>query len=874
MALIRRREGSGWAAGPLGPRAGRFLAVFILMAAAIATIGWWAYSTESDYLRERENQELQAIANFKAEQIQDWLAERRLDALALAGTTYFREDLKHWLEDRESTSGKRLRARLESMGINDQYASIELLDRQGRPSLAIGTLGHRDPALPAALLPDIGRSPGLHLVDLFQDGDHIDFCYVLSVRGDTDDGVLGYLRLCMNPRRHLFPLIESWPTASETAETLLVRQDGDEALFLNDLRHRHGTALSYHLPLDRGDLPAAQAVRGREGLFAGIDYRGVPVLSYLRPIAGTPWRMVTKVDQAEVFRNVGWVAWVSVAGVTAAIVASAIVLWVFWSRQQLLASLAAAQALRRRNEELEAFMAAVPAPVLIAEDKECRRIVGNGAANEMFGVEAGTNISVSAFEGDAAPLYQIHGPDGRRLGPKELPMQRAAAAGRPEMRQECHLEFADGRTLWLLGNAVPLFDEEGGVRGCVASYTDITALKTTEQELRRSQAALVQAGQMARLGAWSVDLAQGADLRSSPVIWSDETFRLLGLSPGAVAPSARLFVSLLHPEDRLRSFEEWTVAMAERRAVDREYRIIRPDGGERTIHLRGEFVFDDQGRARHCYGAIQDITERKRLELAQAAYKMQLEDQVAARTAELTAVNRELQAFTYAASHDLKSPLRTIRNFAGLLEKNYAARLEEEGMLFVGYIRSSAERMNQLIDDLLSHARLDQQALDIRPVELAAAVRAALLERQEEVRERGAEVRVDLPAGRVWAESHGLIQVLRNLLENALKYSARACPPVIEIGGHIREGGYRLWIRDNGIGFDMADHDRIFEIFRRLHTYDEFPGSGIGLALVKKAMDRIGGKVWAESSPGKGAVFYLELPVCRQEAVRPSPQTC
>lgn len=852
------------------PRPWRFLAVFALLAAVISSVGWWAYRTETAYLRERENRELQAIANFKGKQIEDWLAERRHDAASVVGSAYIRDDFRRWLDGRDDRSGRRLQARLDSLRVYDSYVIIDLLDRQGISRLAAAS-SHRKPSVSPGLLADIGSGAEPRLIDLERDQDYIHFCYIAPLSDDRKAQVIGYLRLCIDPRRHLFPLIEGWPTPSRTAETLMVRREGNDVLFLNDLRHREGTAFDFRLPVGQESLPAAQAVLGREGVFEGADYRGVPVLSYLRPVAGTPWRMVTKVDQAEVFRNIAWLAQVSIFSVAAAIAVSALVLWLFWRQQELQAGLAAAQALRRRNEELEAFMAAVPAPVLLAEDPDCRRIVGNRAANELFGVEEGANVSLSAPE---APPYRAYGPDGRELRPEELPMQRTTASGQPMTGQECRLLFPDGRTVWLFGNAVPLFDEQGQVRGCVGSYADITTVKAAEQSLRRSQAALLQAGQMARLGAWSVDMVSSEDFRLNPVSWSDETYRLFGFSPGAVEPSIDLFVSLIHPEDRSLAIHEWNRALAERRALDCECRIRRPDGSERIVHGRAEFGFDDQGRATHCYGAVQDITERKQLEIAREAYKDRLEAEVTARTAELLAVNKELQAFTYAASHDLKSPLRGIHSFCTLLERNYRHQLEGDGIQFLDFIRRSAERMNHLIDDLLAHARLDQQAPVLRPENLSAAVRAALAERQEDIAEIGAEICLDPVDAWVRAESHGLIQVLRNLLENALKYSAGAKPPTITIGGAAQGDRYRLWIRDNGVGFDMAYHDRIFEIFRRLHSYEEFPGNGVGLALVKKAMERMGGKVWAESTPGNGATFFLEFALSPRKAEMLQAEMC
>lgn len=228
----------------------------------------------------------------------------------------------------------------------------------------------------------------------------------------------------------------------------------------------------------------------------------------------------------------------------------------------------------------------------------------------------------------------------------------------------------------------------------------------------------------------------------------------------------------------------------------------------------------------------------------------------------LASANRELQGFTYAASHDMKAPLARIISFSALLDRQYHDRLDGDGLLFLDFIRQNASRLMALIEDLLEHARIEQQVLHLGPVALQAAVQAVLLEKDGEIRDAGAEVHLDLPAATVQANPTGMAQVLRNLVENALKYSSGATPPVIEIGGRAGER-VCFWVKDNGIGFDMAHHDHIFEIFRRLQTQAEYPGTGVGLALVKKAMERMRGRVWAESAPGRGATFFVELPAAR-----------
>jgi signal transduction histidine kinase len=241
-------------------------------------------------------------------------------------------------------------------------------------------------------------------------------------------------------------------------------------------------------------------------------------------------------------------------------------------------------------------------------------------------------------------------------------------------------------------------------------------------------------------------------------------------------------------------------------------------------------------------------------------YAAELEQRVAERTAELNARNRELETFSYSVSHDLKAPLRGIDGYSRLLLEDYADKLDDEGRTFLHTIRRAALQMNQLIDDLLAYSRLERRPLQSGLVNLRALVDSLLAEREGELRARGMAVNIELPCASVLADPDGLVLALRNLLDNALKFTQATPQPAIEIGGREGENGCIIWVRDNGIGFDMKFHDRIFDIFQRLHRAEEYPGTGVGLAIVSKAIERMGGRAWAQSEPGQGATFYLELP--------------
>ncbi len=257
---------------------------------------------------------------------------------------------------------------------------------------------------------------------------------------------------------------------------------------------------------------------------------------------------------------------------------------------------------------------------------------------------------------------------------------------------------------------------------------------------------------------------------------------------------------------------------------------------------------------------VRDITERKRIENEVLQLNAELEERVQTRTAELAAINQELETFTYSVSHDLKAPLRGIDGYSRLLLEDHLGQLDEEGQLFLRNVRQGVEKMSQLIEDLLAYSRMERRGLHGIPVELATLMGRILAERAEDIQANGAQVRVELADLVARADPDGLAMVLRNLLDNALKFRHPDRPPRVEIRGQATGDLIQLAIQDQGIGFDMRFHDRIFEIFQRLQRAEDYPGTGIGLAIVRKAMQRMGGRIWAESTPGQGTTFFLELP--------------
>ena len=257
------------------------------------------------------------------------------------------------------------------------------------------------------------------------------------------------------------------------------------------------------------------------------------------------------------------------------------------------------------------------------------------------------------------------------------------------------------------------------------------------------------------------------------------------------------------------------------------------------------------------------LVERRRRRRAKEALNQlnaELEMRIEARTAALNAKSRELETFAYSVAHDLKAPLRGIDGYSRLLLEEYGKSLDSEAQTFLQTIQDSTDEMNQLIDDLLAYSRLERREVKTDRIELAPILNSLVDEKRRETREQPVDFVINVNGATVLADASGLAQALRNYLDNAIKFTRKVADPHIEVGSEESAERCLLWVRDNGIGFDMKYHDRIFDIFQRLNVTEEYPGTGIGLAIVRKAMERMGGRAWAKSEPGHGATFYLEIP--------------
>lgn len=289
------------------------------------------------------------------------------------------------------------------------------------------------------------------------------------------------------------------------------------------------------------------------------------------------------------------------------------------------------------------------------------------------------------------------------------------------------------------------------------------------------------------------------------------------------------------------------------------YRVRRPDGTFGWNAVNGKPVFGPDGAFRGYRGTGNDITERMRAEEGIRQLNATLEQRVQERTAALEASNRELEAFSYSVSHDLRAPLRALDGFSYLLKEEYADRLDEAGQEYLRRIRDASQRMGTLIDDLIELARISRLEMKRLDLDLAPLAREVAETLREQAPERAVEWRI-APELRASADPVLAKALIENLLRNAWKFTAERAAAQIEIGSGRLDGETAFFVRDNGAGFDPAYADKLFKPFQRLHDAKRFPGTGIGLATVMRVVRRHGGRVWAEGAPERGATFHFTLP--------------
>jgi len=409
------------------------------------------------------------------------------------------------------------------------------------------------------------------------------------------------------------------------------------------------------------------------------------------------------------------------------------------------------------------------------------------------------------------------------------------------------LRHVKGTVMPVLYNASVYRDGNNGVAGVFAAARDITHLKRAEEKLRHL-AAIVES---------SDDAIIGKTLDERILSWNRGAERIYGYTAEETVGKP---ISTVVPPDLQ---GELTGIMERVRRGERveHFETIRRRKDGKTIHvaLTVSPIRDGNGKIIAASTIARDITDRKRAEEEIQKLNKELEQRVAERTSQLELANKELEAFAYSVSHDLRAPLRSIDGFSRILLEDYADKLDGDGREHLDTVRAASQRMAQLIDDILQLSRITRTPLRLLPVDLSALAAAVADDLRKIEPDRAVEFVIE-PGCLAFADANLMRIVLENLVGNAWKFTGKTPGARIRFGMEVRSGTVVYFVRDNGVGFDMKYSAKLFGAFQRLHSANEFPGTGIGLASVQRIIHRHGGEVWIESRPGEGTTAYFTIP--------------
>jgi PAS domain S-box-containing protein len=494
------------------------------------------------------------------------------------------------------------------------------------------------------------------------------------------------------------------------------------------------------------------------------------------------------------------------------------------------------------RQRLQAMIEHVPAAVLFAEAPEGQIVLGNQHVEEILRHPIPHSRNVAEY----SEWIAFH-PDGTRVHAEEWPLARALR-GEVVSGEEYLYQKGDGTQGWIRMSGAPVLASDGTITGSVVAFYDIDREKRSEQRRRKIERAVAESEHQFRMIAdampqlvWTTRPDGFHDYFNRR--WYDYT----GATPDRVL--GELWAHFLHPDDRERTLQQWYQSLRSGDPFQVEYRFRSSDGTYRWFLARAVPVRNREGLIVRWFGTCTDIHDQKEGEAA------------------LRRSNEDLEQFAYAASHDLQEPLRMVAIYSQLLQRRYGARLDQNADFYIEQIVTGAQRMEVLLNDLRSYMHVTNIPANVPTAATADSFQVlsqVMSSLQPAIDESEARI-VTGKLPRVGVEPVHLQQILQNIISNAIKYRSKH-PPVIDVAAQRTGTEWLFSVTDNGIGIDPQYARQIFGVFKRLHG-QKYPGTGIGLAICHKIVERYGGSIWVKSELGRGSTFFFTLPAAEENAI-------
>ncbi len=869
--------------------------------------GYFFISHNLNYYRELAEKQLESVGRLKARELSYWIHEKIRDSETISQNQTFRENLATFLENPDDPQQKAsLKRWIKLLCDIEEYSEINLYDAHFEHLL--GYPDKKNPNIekpPLAFFNESINNPKSSFAGIFRNTYDQSANMYFFVPIDTVDNKGGQIRVLMvvtiNPHTFIFPYVQTWPTVSDTAETLLFKRDGEDVLFINELRHRKNTSLNLWIDIKSNpQLPAAMGALGKRGLVEGLDYRGEPVLAVILKVEGTPWLMVSKLDASEAYHNVWVYLWMAVGlmlSVVIIVALSGLMIWNLKRQKWLIGKLNVEQ----ENRELANRILSLNKyanDIIILADSEKNIIEVNNRACKRYGFSENefTKMTTSTLFADSKSTSMSTTMCSKTTNNRFESVHMAKSGEKFEVEISVSEVESNAKKYqqWII--------------------RDISERIRAEKELRETSEKM-----NAFFSSNLIGILFG-DIYGNIFSTNDEFLRIIGYDRDDLQEH-RIDWKNITPEQYLDlDYKYIRMAQEEGSCTPYEKEYTRKDGSRIWVYigyvLIGEkhdksvaFILDISGRKaaeneiiylcdklKEANSTLEARVEERTQEL-QIRYEeveklnfeiLEMSGDLQDKNAkiehaltQLTAANKELEAFSYSVSHDLRSPLRAISGFSEALLEDYAKQLDETGRDYLNRLINASQRMGVLIDDILKLSRISRAEINLNRIDLSYDIKNIINTLAETEPDRKYEL-VFNGSLEVLADQSLVRVALDNILRNSWKFSKKREETVITVGeitkvttdkfcvynddspipdelvGVINNNKYKtIYIRDNGAGFDMKYADKLFGAFQRLHSNSEFEGTGIGLATVKRVILKHGGHVWADSAPDRGTTIYL-----------------
>ncbi|MCX7425225.1 MAG: PAS domain S-box protein [Planctomycetia bacterium] len=823
------------------------LLVFVALAAGIVAAGGLLYRSQRDSCQTEAEHELAAVADLKVSEILMWRKDCSEEASIFYKNSAFSALVRRSIKrPQDLPVQEELRTWIGHFQVSEHYDRIALLDAAGNTWMSVPGAEEPLSSVTTEKAREAMRSGQLTFED-FRRNEYSKKVYIRLfvpiLDGPSGGRPLGVLMLRIDPEVYLYPFIQRWPTLSETAETALIRREGNEAVFLNELRFQEDTTLAPRVSLDSTDLPAVKAALGQEGIMEGVDYRGVPVLAAVRAVPDSPWFLVAKMDAAEVYAPMRERLWLTVSFVGVLLFSVAAAGRFFWRQQHAALDREKYEAEQKYCAIIEAsadgiLMADVETKMLKYPNPAFCRMLGY-TERELSTMTVADMIQRNALHNSLAEFEGLARDEGNGV-----------AQDIPCLRKDGAVVCAD------INTAHATID---GRKCLVGVFRDITERKRTEAALRQSE-------ELYRSLVENIDAG---------ITLIDPSHSIIAVNPAQSRLIGKCEAQLLGKKC-YREFERRDAvcghcpgikAMATHEPAEVETKGFRDDGSLFDVRVRAFPLLGPDGAATGFIELIEDITDRKLAheQLQNYATELEATNKALDKAKHLAqAANHAKSEFLANMSHEIRTPMTAILGYADLMLDENVGRTTRE---HVAVIKRSGEHLLKVIGDILDLSKIEAGKLQIEPtrcspVQLVAEV-VSLMRPRAAAKQLKLKTELAHPLPEtVFTDPLRLRQVLVNLVGNAIKFTDRG-----EVRLAVRfasdAGPPRLCfdVTDTGIGMNEEQIGRLFQPFSQVDNSStrKFGGTGLGLCISKHLAEALGGNIEVRSEPGKGSTFSVTI---------------